>query len=200
MSRMASASFAGAGECVAAPVHRGRACVCRLAAPGDAVALDTESPEHDAEREIQGLEHRPLLDVELEVRTGAFEPAARVRARPRSTPNAPSASGSETPSRSRAFRTRPGPPSSPRPRRAEQGTAEAGTFFVGPVDEPHRHRRRPCPAIRRSTSRRRARSGTRRASPRSGPSPCDRRAGQLGGSRLGACTSRCRLRRARRPG
>ena len=39
----------------------------RLAAPRDPVALDAERPEHDAEREAERLEHRPLLDVQLEV-------------------------------------------------------------------------------------------------------------------------------------
>ena len=66
-----------AGERVAALVHRRRAGVRRLAAPREARALDAERPEHDAEREVHRLEHRPLLDVQLEVRRGVLELRAR---------------------------------------------------------------------------------------------------------------------------
>jgi hypothetical protein len=38
-----------------------------LAAEGDLVALDPEGAEDDAERQVERLEHRALLDVELEV-------------------------------------------------------------------------------------------------------------------------------------
>ena len=68
----------GAGERVAALVHRRRAGVRRLAAPRDARALDAERAEHDAERQIHRLEHRALLDVQLEVGAGAFELRARL--------------------------------------------------------------------------------------------------------------------------
>ena len=61
------------GERVAALVHRRRARVRGLALPGDLVALDAERAEHDAEREVHGLEHRPLLDVELEIGDGVRE-------------------------------------------------------------------------------------------------------------------------------
>ncbi len=50
----------------------------RLAVPRDARALDPERPEHDAEREIERLEHRALLDMELEVGAGAGELRARL--------------------------------------------------------------------------------------------------------------------------
>ena len=89
-----------AGESVAPLVHRRRPRMGRLAAPGDALALDAEGAEHGAEREVQRLEHGALLDVQLEVRRGALELPPRVGARSRSTPFAPSASGSATPSRS----------------------------------------------------------------------------------------------------
>ena len=39
----------------------------RLAREGHLVALDTERSEDDTERHLHRLEHRPLLDVELEV-------------------------------------------------------------------------------------------------------------------------------------
>ena len=49
-----------------------------LAAKGDLVALDTERPEHDTEGQIEGLEHRSLLDVKLEVCGCAGELASRI--------------------------------------------------------------------------------------------------------------------------
>ena len=50
----------------------------RLAAPRDAVALDAERAEDDAEREVERLEDGPLLDMELEVRGGRHELGARI--------------------------------------------------------------------------------------------------------------------------
>src|SRR5688572_22756553 len=47
-----------------------------LARPRDAGALDAERAEHDAERQVERLEHRALLDVELEV--GRRRPELRV--------------------------------------------------------------------------------------------------------------------------
>ena len=44
-----------------------------LTAEGHLVALDAEGAEHDAERQVHRFEHRPLLDVQLEVRGGALE-------------------------------------------------------------------------------------------------------------------------------
>ena len=67
-----------AGEGVAAPVHRRRAGMGRLAVPRDARALDPERPEHDAEREVHRLEHRALLDVQLEVGRRVCELRARL--------------------------------------------------------------------------------------------------------------------------
>ena len=77
-SRISSASFA-------APASASRrlsigvepACAA-WPRPGDPVALDAEGAEHDAEREVQRLEHRPLLDVQLEV-GGRARRAARAR-------------------------------------------------------------------------------------------------------------------------
>ena len=45
----------------------------RLALPRDEVALDAERSQHDSERQIQRLEHRALLDVQLEVGGGVLE-------------------------------------------------------------------------------------------------------------------------------
>ncbi len=47
--------------------HGRRTSVRCLAAPRDAVALDAEGPENDSERQVERLEHRALLDVQLEV-------------------------------------------------------------------------------------------------------------------------------------
>src|SRR5262245_50772586 len=58
---------------VASLVHRRRARVRGLAAEGDLVAFDAEGAEDDSEREVHGLEHGPLLDVELEIGGRALE-------------------------------------------------------------------------------------------------------------------------------
>ena len=47
-----------------------------LAAKRDLVALDTEGAEDDAERQIHALQHRALLDVELEIGRSVLELAA----------------------------------------------------------------------------------------------------------------------------
>ena len=88
------------------------------------------------------LEHRALLDVQLEVGGRALELGPRVERRSRSTPCAASASGSAMPSRVGELpqlvlvghRARGCA-------RAEEPAAEARAFLVGPVDEPHRDRR-----------------------------------------------------------
>ena len=107
----------GAGERVAPLVHRSRARVRRLAAPGDAMALDAERPEHDAERDVHALEHRPLLDVQLEVGGGVLEltrsPRSRGRGRCRALRSRPAARRRR---RRSAAAARPGRASSPRPR------------------------------------------------------------------------------------
>ena len=72
-----------AGERVAPLVHRRRAGVRRLARPGDPPALDPVGAEHGPEREVHRLEHRALLDVELEVGGGALELRAVPRGRGR---------------------------------------------------------------------------------------------------------------------
>ena len=71
----------GAGKCIAALVHGRRSRVRGLSAEGDQVTLDTERPEHDAERKVHRLEHRALLDVQLEVGGCALELGARVERR-----------------------------------------------------------------------------------------------------------------------
>ena len=79
-----------AGERVAPRVHRRRAGVRRLAAPREPRPLDAEGAEHDSERQAQRLEHRPLLDVQLEIRR-------RIRQLRTRAPSAPSSVDAERP-------------------------------------------------------------------------------------------------------
>src|SRR5207247_6390475 len=57
-------------ERVAAYRNRCRPGMGRLAGEAEHVALDAECAEHDAGRLVHRFEHRPLLDVELEVGAG----------------------------------------------------------------------------------------------------------------------------------
>ena len=191
----------GAGERVAPLVHRRRAGVRRLAAPGDPVALDAERAEHRAERQVQRLEHRPLLDVQLEVGGRVLELRARLERAGRGRRRARAAR--------RAARRRRGPSAARssswsaiepgRGRRAEERAAEARALLVGPVDEPDGDAA-ACPPPRSAAAPRprRRRSGSRRASRRSGPSRCARRAATRAlASRRAASTTGCRPRRPR---
>ena len=49
----------------------------RLAAEDHAVALDADRAEHGPDREAEALEHRPLLDVQLEVGAHVAQPPLR---------------------------------------------------------------------------------------------------------------------------
>ena len=133
-----------AGERVAALVHRRRAGVRGLAAPRDARALDAERAEHDAERQVERLEHRALLDVQLEVGGGVLELATAPRSRrSRSMPCSRErirqrdavAVGELRELVLVAHRARPrrDEPNSERPKRAPSSSAQ--------FDEPHRDRR-----------------------------------------------------------
>ena len=167
-----------AGERVAPLVHRRRAGVRRLAAPRDLVALDAERPEHDAEREVHRLEHRPLLDVQLEIRGGVLELRARRRARGRGRRRARAARpASATPSRVPALPQLVLVGHRARSRaRAEERAPEARPLLVGPVHEPDGQRRRPLlrdPPQHLDAGHHVQRR--RRASRRSAPSRCGRR-------------------------
>ena len=133
----------GAGERVAALVHRRRAGVRRLAAPGErASARRRTCPSTTPSGQVHRLEHRPLLDVQLEVRRGVRELRARAeravevdavlaqRVRQRD----PVAVVQRAQLVLVAHRAGRG-------RRAEERAAEARALLVGPVDEPHGHRR-----------------------------------------------------------
>ncbi len=117
--------------------------VRRLAAPGDARALDAERPEHDAERQLERLEHRPLLDVELQVGARPLE----LRAGLERAVELDAVLAERVGQRDAVavcelaelvlVAHRPG-----RRRGAEERPAEPRTFLVGPVDEADRDRRR----------------------------------------------------------
>jgi cob(I)alamin adenosyltransferase len=64
-------------EGVSSLVHRGRAGVRRLTAERDLVAFHPERSQHDTQRQVECLQHRALLDVELEIGGCAVEAAAR---------------------------------------------------------------------------------------------------------------------------
>ena len=123
-----------ARERVAPLVHRRRAGVRRLAAERHLVALDAERAEHDSERQVHRLEHRPLLDVELEVGGRALELAARVERRVEVDAVLLSAAGSSIPSGSVRARSSSwsaiepaaaDEPKSERPKRAPSSSAQS---------------------------------------------------------------------------
>ena len=131
----------GAGERVAASVHGRRARVRGLAGERDEVSLDAERPEHDSERQLERLEHRPLLDVQLEVGGRALELAARLERAVELDPVGADRVGKRDPVRVAAFPQlvlvghRTG-----RRRRAEERAAKTRALLVGPVDEAHGRR------------------------------------------------------------
>jgi hypothetical protein len=97
------------------------------------VALDAERPPHDAERQLQRLQHRPLLDAQLQVSRGALELPASLRRPVSSTPRSTSTSGSAQPSASFGWRSssrssiKPAAalePNSERPNRAPSSSAQ----------------------------------------------------------------------------
>ena len=127
----------GAGECVAPLVHRRRAGVRRLARPADPVSLDAERPEHRAERQIHRLEHRALLDMELEVGRSARELGAGLARGVEVDPEAPDRIGERHTVTVDELAEVGLVGHRPRGRRgAEERATEAGTLLIGPVDEP----------------------------------------------------------------
>ena len=170
-----------------------------LAAEGDLVPLDAERAEHDAQRQIHRLQHRPLLDVQLEVSGRVLELLAAPRARGRARRRALAARRAARRRRRRAAdAARPGRPSSRRPPTSRTGAPEARALLVGPVHQPHGHRRlaRPRPAAAAPRPRP-ARSGSRRASRRSEPSRCARRSAPRARRPRAGSTTGCPPRRAR---
>ena len=110
----------GRGGGVAAQVHRRRAGVAGVAREGEVEAALAGDRGDDAERQALGLEHRALLDVDLEVGARRRRRRAARRARPRSPRR------SVTPSR-RAGRARPA-----RARRRTRGCRGRCSGSAGP--------------------------------------------------------------------
>ena len=132
----------GAGQRVPPLVHRRRAGMGGLAVPGDARSLDAEGAEHDPEREPERLEHRSLLDVELEVGTRICELRSRLErmleldaVRAQGVGECDAVTVDQLRER-RLVAHRAG-----RGRGAEERPPEPSALLVGPVDEPDSHRR-----------------------------------------------------------
>ncbi len=128
---------------------RRRSGVRGLAGEADHVPLDAKGPEHGAGGPLHRLEHRPLLDVQLEIGTGvdglqflprvdhAIEQDAVLGQRIHQPGALAILQVSDVVERQAAGRRR----------RSEQAPAEARPFFVGPVHELQRDRRR-LPRVR----------------------------------------------------
>ena len=162
-----------AGEGVAPRVHRRRARVrrwpCKLTA-----WRSTQTSQYHAQRQVQRLEHRALLDVQLEVGSGVSN-CARASARGRGRRHAQrghrvASCRRVSPLRSSSWSHRAGGRA-----RAEQRAPEARAFLVGPVHEPHGDGGPPSSASRRSTSTPAMTLRHRPASRRSAPSRHGRR-------------------------
>ena len=177
------------GEKRVAP-HRNRRRSGMRGLPGEPqhVTLDAERAEHDAGRLVHRLEHRPLLDVQLEIGARVDLSSARRCAssmRSSATPFSASASTSRVPWRS--FRSRTvsifrlpaaaADPSRLRPNRAPSSSAQSTSFSVtGGVDRGVHAQR-----FERRQSRRGSRRASRRWAPNRGgcrrsPWPATRRA------------------------
>jgi hypothetical protein len=121
-----------APECAAWPTKR------------ELVALDAHRAEHDAGRLAQVLEHRPLLDVQLEV--GGRGEAIEVRARRAHAGERHAVLGQRVGQLhalaiDQVRQLGLGVERAGRRRRAGQAAAEPRALLVGPVDQAQRHRR-----------------------------------------------------------
>ena len=114
-----------------------------LAGEADDMALDAVGPEHDRQGQVEALEHRALLDVQLQVGGRAGElPAGVSRALEvdsvlgQHVGQRRAGGVAQAPEEIRVEALRDGA-------RAEQAAAEAEALLVGPVDEPDRRGRPP---------------------------------------------------------
>ena len=138
-----------AGQRVAPQMHRRRAGVRGLAAKGDLVTLGGEGAGDDSQRQAHRLEHRSLLDVELEVGGGAAQAAAglehAVEAHAAARQHVGHRLAVAVAQATSDFEVE----ASRRGARAEQAQPEARAFLVGPVDQAHGDRGH---ALRRDAS------------------------------------------------
>ena len=162
-SRSARATPGRAGKRVATQMHRRRTGVVRLAAQPHTVTAQADDRGDDADLDVLGLEHRALLDVELEVRADVSNAGGRVDA-VESKPAAAIASRSVTPSASTRSPKWP-TPSPVKARAAEERSVEARSLLVherdhpeGPFGLPN-----PPPAVAGRRGRRRSRRARRRS-------------------------------------
>src|SRR5829696_8227671 len=125
---------------VPAHVHRRRAGVGVLPRKAHCVPLDPERPEHHSQRQVHALQHRTLLDVQLQVSDGVSELLVRLVHSVELDP----VLGQRIRQRDSVFvfevanvigLQRPG-----RRPRAEEATTEEGALFVGPIHESERDR------------------------------------------------------------
>jgi len=127
--------FGGGRQRVTTILHGCGAGMRFLTVEGDEVALDSLSAKHSGERKIETLEDGALLDVEFEIRGGVLaflggfgEPVdLDAAAAQRVFEFDAIAIGADAVRRNRMCTRKGG--------RAEQATAEARAFFVGPVDD-----------------------------------------------------------------
>ena len=123
----------GGQEGVAAHVHRGRARVRVQAGEAHGVALDAEGAQHGAERLVERLEHRPLLDVQLQVGGRAFERRARLERAVEVDAVLAQRVGQRDPVAVGQAADRVGLQRAGRRARAQQAAPEARALLVGPV-------------------------------------------------------------------
>ena len=126
------------GQSVAAPVHRRRARVCRLAVEAHDVALDSDRAADDRQRQSEILENRSLLDVQARCSRRRLRGSMRRRASSRPRRRAPRARpAGAVPSRSSSPRTASGSsepaaalePSIPQPKRAPSSSAQSTSLI-----------------------------------------------------------------------
>jgi hypothetical protein len=131
-------------ERVPAHVHRGRTRVRRLPAEGHPVAFDADRSGHGADRQALPFQHRPLLNVRLQVSLGATDllprlvQAIQVDAVLGDHITEPQPSGiGKLADFGHVQRSRHGG-------RAKQAVPESGAFLVRPFHQRERARQRPA--------------------------------------------------------
>ena len=132
----------GGQEGVAAHLHRRRAGVGVQAGEAHGVALDAEGAQHGAQRLVDRLEHRALLDVQLEVGGRALERRARVERRVEVDAVLAQRVGQRRPVAVGEAAHRVGLQRAGGRARAQQAAPEARALLVGPADELERQRPR----------------------------------------------------------
>ena len=141
------------GHRVAPHVHGRRSDVGALAAEADDVALDAVRPEYDRQGQVEALEHRALLDVQLQVGGGTGELPARVSRTARGRLRARRARRGVRRPRHRAGRGRGPDRGSAKRRSSRTGCDRSGSLPRRPSPRAAPSRaERPSAASRRSTS------------------------------------------------